>query len=48
MHCPEAVSEARMFGPLVGEVCETELSDPTEALEFRRIDQIDEKSSLGD
>ncbi len=48
MHCSEAVCETRVFGSLIGEVCEPELSDSTEALKFRRIDQIDEQSPLGD
>jgi hypothetical protein len=39
MECTEAMSKSRMLGSLVCEVCEAELTDASQALKFRRIDE---------
>ena len=38
----QAVGKPRMLGPRVSHVADPELADPAQALEFRRVDEIEQ------
>src|SRR6266702_8672064 len=46
MQGAQAVSEARMFGALIGIKAQTELLDAPQTLKLGRIDQTDQQSSV--